>query len=227
MFDDAWDYEKDTWKMGKSPTELASSVREISEKPQYISDSGKLQKVLNDLMTKGIQIGSVRFDEVEMPILRDQYDKLCEILAAIRGGGPPDPMPGISEQTIREIAGGRQVLGEADSNTIMNYEGMPIDSSGMDEYRRLQRRYAEIIDGVDTRILGMSANNSILGGAGPGSFAVAVADGQFTPGESRNIEDSLNRLQTEIAILVRTLQANNDRENRDRETNVTINMSDY
>lgn len=65
----------------------------------------------------------------------------------------------------------------------------------------------------------MSANNSILGGSGLGSFALAVADKEFTKGEAKNIEQTLVGLSREIQSLVRTLQSHTEDE---KETTVNV-----
>ena len=127
---------------------------------------------------------------------------------------------------MRDVAGGRQVIGEAATNTISDYNGMPVDSTGMDRYRELQDQYREIINGYDARVTGSSSmiTDYFANPSSPQSFPSMIADGEFTEREATITERNLENLVKELEGIKRAFQSISEREsNRDPTTNVYIN----
>ena len=211
-------------------------LKEVQEKiidnPAYKSDSARLQDIYNSLGDKLANIGKFKFDDTEWGILKGEAENVGLILAELRGEKKPDPMPGISEQTMREVAGGQQVIGEAAKNTILNYSGMPNDSTGMEKYKETQDLFKKIIDGYDSRVLAQSAWLNIFSDPSNNqSFPAMIADGVFTT-EGKNNEyettlNNLNKMVGELEGIKRAFQGINEREDvRDNKLDIKFSFED-
>lgn len=201
--------------------EYEKAIKALREDPKNLSDSEKLQNTLNNLDNTLVNIGQVKFDLTEYPTLTQQAQNVADILTELRAKKEM-VIPDIPEQSMSEVAGGKQVLGQAITNTILNYTGMPKDSSGMDEYKEVQKRYSEIINGIDPRVIGMSANAMLLSEYLP----KAIADGAFTVEGNRSDYAEANRIiermATEIQSLVSILQSKENMDRRDMRVDLTV-----
>ncbi|MDR0475752.1 MAG: hypothetical protein LBH43_19040 [Treponema sp.] len=65
---------------GWDAADLESRAKALFENDDYKSDSAKLQDILNDLKTNGIKAGKLEFDNTEINLLRQEAEKLVEIL---------------------------------------------------------------------------------------------------------------------------------------------------
>jgi len=216
------------WKNGYSPERMAREIEELRASPTYLSDSERLTTAINKMTDGLVNIGNFKFDE-ELRILEATRVDVNSILKSLTGEKTPDPMPGISEQVMREY--GNRSEGDVGRNTILQYDGMPTDTTGMDEYRKIQERYAQIIEGIDSGILSQT-NNSVLADY----LIKAVADGEFTTKGYRNVlgmnirseketaENLLRELVNGINTAVSVMQAHTTRE-RNTNVNVTYNAN--
>jgi hypothetical protein len=171
-------------------------------------------------MTKGIQIGSVRFDQVEMPILIDQLNKLDEILRAIQGDNlPPAPTP--SQQITRETP-------EADWAGYANRYFISAPIHGLaSEYQAIQDEYNQMMEHYSQ---GDIHREQQLGNAGTMSSLrefwsyVEHNPGRVDDSLLLDLKDSLRVLHDDFAYISRALDRNTgatDR-NTDSDRDMTI-----
>ena len=218
------------WEKGYSQESVAKEIEGFRADPKNLSDSERLTTAINKMTDGLVNIGSFNFED-ELRILKATSVDVNAILKSLTGEKTPDPMPGISEEVMREY--GNRSEGDVGRNTILQYNGMPTDTTGMDEYRNIQERYAQIVEGVDSGILSQT-NNSVLA-----EYLIkAVADGEFSTKGSRNIfgmnirsekeeaEDMLRELVNGINTAVSVMQAHTTRE-RDTNVSVTYNASSF
>ena len=90
MYQNAWDESlndgKGGWKEGFSAEQYETQIKKLQETPGYQSDSQKLQDILNDLRTNGIKAGKFEFNNTEIVLLRQEAEKLVEILRGKQAG---------------------------------------------------------------------------------------------------------------------------------------------
>jgi hypothetical protein len=205
--------------IGWESNEFEEQRKRITENVDYKSDSAKYQDMINALSNTSAKIGQIEFDNTEFKLLRESAVRLESILqerikkySGVPMMPPPDPMPGISEETMRTV--GDRTIGKAATNTIMNYDGMPADSSGMDRFREMQNKYQEIISSYDPGVIGRSAliTDYFANPSSPQSFPAMIADGEFTEKEASNTEKNLENLVRELDGINRSLQAISARE---------------
>jgi hypothetical protein len=137
-----WAMMKNADSEGWNVTDLEAKANDILKKDEYKSDSSRLRDALNDFTTNGIKIGSVRFDEVEMPILRDQLNKMDEILREIREDKETPPQNPAITGIVTDQAGNKWP-----ANYWGNHFGVTNDPGGGDYKAQWSRLVQEITDG--------------------------------------------------------------------------------
>jgi len=178
MYQNAWDQSlnggKGDWKEGFNAKEYETQVKKLQESPDFQSDSQKLQDILNDLKQKGIQIGQIEFFKTELPALREAMKSLEDALGLRTGEKPPDPIPGVSEEVLREHTNRSLPVSHS---MIFNDAAIKPGTTGLDAYNQIKERYFSIIDGKDERqflseipAMGMLAE----------FIPRAIADGEFS-----------------------------------------------
>ena len=63
----------------------ADEIKAMQTRPEYKSDSQRLQDVMTDLSGSLVNIGKMKFDEMEMPVLQDQVKKIYGELLDMNG----------------------------------------------------------------------------------------------------------------------------------------------
>jgi hypothetical protein len=189
-------------------------IKRFQETPDYQSDSATLQTLLNEAKGLSVMIGRIEFDGTEISAIRQSIDKIREKLYGYES--PPDPEPGISEETMRSspITQGGEVMGAAHSNVVLNTAHIQPDTEGLDKYYDIQERFRTMTEGLDPRRFQHEPNTIELG-----SFLTrAVADREFSEGEYREASRILDRLENTIAGMTEifhAIEAQNERLLRD------------
>jgi len=167
--------------------EYAKQIKEMSETPGFASDSALFQKTMNEVAKNLANIGQIKFAQQEMKVLQEQAKDVASILAELRGGRV-DPLPGISEEVLREHANRSLPVSHS---MIFNDAAIKPGTTGLEAYNQIKERYFKIIQDHDERrfLSEAPAMSQLLE-----FMPRAMADGEFSTTGRNNDFDHANRL---------------------------------
>ena len=207
-----WGMMDNIGKEGFKAEDIARQIKALQVDPKYQSDSEKLQAAINAMNANLVDIGKLKFDLTEYPLLTKQAEDVASILDKIRGG---DSLPVVPPALPRQVFDPTR-NGEADRpGMARDYFATTARSSdpAFNEFQAAYKRLTDPYSDVDHVLFG-----SIMGNDYIQNIQGFLAEAQRRPiddNDRYNMNNDLANAVRDLTIIIR-------RWNQSNNTNIQI-----
>jgi len=172
----------------------------VLDNVDYKSDSALYKDNINALNNLSVKIGQMEFPKTEMVALTQSLNSLEEVYRDKLGLPPPEPLPGVSEEVLREHS--NNSLPVSHSMIFPDEVGFRPGTTGLDALNKDKDRYFGIIKGRDERRL-ISEAPIMLNLL---EIPRMIADGDYSSNDSKTINSYLDTLEKNIQTMIPVFQ---------------------
>jgi hypothetical protein len=183
--------------------EYEKQIKDFQIDPNYQSESVMLQNAITKLTTEGINIGSITFDKVEMPYLKEATEEMEKIHKDLVRKYENETFPLPPQPTVSQIINRDTPESEWKNATNRYFATSPVQSLDQ-ELQAVQNEYNELVNQFAHGDIGIE---KYLGNAGSMDayrvlWDAAVYNKKADPGEADDLRDLLRALEEDFRAMM-------------------------